>query len=176
LIKKEKEKKVDILKNDFSNNAGVIFADYSSLKSEQSMIIRNKLYETNSTFKIIKNTLAELALKESYLDMDFSQILMGPTSIVVSHEDIISTAKVLKELIKEFEVLKIKGGIIDGKLVDADTVNKLASLPSREILISQFMFNLASPIYTLVNVLNNLPKKLVMTLAAIQKEKEKVNS
>ena len=104
--------------------------------------------------------------------MDFSQILMGP-SIVVSHEDIISTAKVLKELIKEFEVLKIKGGIIDGKLVDADTVNKLASLPSREILISQFMFNLASPIYTLVNVLNNLPKKLVMTLAAIQKEKKK---
>ena len=94
----------------------------------------------------------------------------------MSHEDIISTAKVLKELIKEFEVLKIKGGIIDGKLVDADTVNKLASLPSREILISQFMFNLASPIYTLVNVLNNLPKKLVMTLAAIQKEKEKVNS
>lgn len=176
MIKREKEKKVDILKDDFSNNAGVIFTDYSSLKSDQSMVIRDKLYEANSTFKIVKNTLAELALKENYSNMDFSKILMGPTSIVLSHEDIISTAKVLKELIKEFEVLKIKGGIIDGKLVDADTINKLASLPPREMLISQLIFALASPIYMLVNILNNLPKQLVMTLAAIQKEKEKVNN
>ena len=76
----------------------------------------------------------------------------------------------LKDIIKDFDVLKIKAGIVEGKLVSAADVEKLASLPSRDILLAQVLSGMISPIFALVSLLNNLPQKLVMTLSAIQKE------
>ena len=172
MIKKEKELKVDLLKKDFSDNAGLIFADHSNMKSEQSMIIREKLDNIDATLRIVKNTLATLAAGEYFKEIDLTGILKGHTSIIVSHKDVISTAKALKDIIKEFDVLKIKAGIIDGKLIGSEDVEKLASIPSREVLLAQIASGLISPIFALVSLLNNLPQKLVMTLAAIQKEKE----
>ncbi|MCE5330388.1 50S ribosomal protein L10 [bacterium] len=175
MIKSEKTNKVNLIKEEFENNNGLIFADHSNLKSDQSVLIRDRLYEIEATLMILKNTLASIAASDSFKDMDLSGIFKGPTSVIVSHKDLIATAKVLKDIAKEFDILKLKGGIIEGKFVNADDVNKLASLPSREVLISQVVSGLISPIYMLVSVLNNLPQKLVLTLSAIQKEKEKIN-
>ena len=172
MIKKEKELKVDLLKKDFSTNEGLIFADHSNMKSEQSMIIRGKFDEIEATLKIVKNSLANLAASECFENMDFTEILKGHTSIIISYKDMIATAKVLKNIIKEFDVLKVKAGILDGRLISAEEVDKLANLPSREVLLTQLAFGLISPMSALVNLLNNLPQKLVMTLAAIKKEKE----
>jgi large subunit ribosomal protein L10 len=172
LIKKEKELKVDILKKDFSENAGLIFADHSNMKSEQSTIIREKLDNIDATLRIVKNTLATLAANECFKDIDLTEIFKGHTSIVISHKDIISTAKVLKDIAREYDILKIKAGIIDGRLINSQDVETLAGLPSREVLLTKVASGLLSPIYALVSLLNNLPQKLVMTLAAIQKNKE----
>ncbi|MDD3520521.1 MAG: 50S ribosomal protein L10 [Actinomycetota bacterium] len=172
MIKKEKELKVDILKKDFSDNEGLIFADHSNMKSEQSMAIREKLDDIDANLRIVKNTLAALVAGEYFKGIDFTEIFKGHTSVIVSHKDVISTAKALKDIIKEFDILKIKAGIIDGKLISSEDVDKLASLPSREVLLAQIASGLLSPIFALVNLLNNLPQKLVMTLAAIKKEKE----
>lgn len=172
MIKKEKESKVDILKKDFSENAGLIFADHSNMKSEQSMIIREKLDNIDATLRIVKNTLAALAANEYFKNIDLAEIFKGHTSIIISHKDIISTAKALKDIVREYDILKIKAGIIDGRLISSQDVDKLASLPSREVLLAQVASGLLSPIYALVSLLNNLPQKLVMTLAAIQKNKE----
>ncbi|HEY5500973.1 MAG TPA: 50S ribosomal protein L10, partial [Candidatus Humimicrobiaceae bacterium] len=122
-----------------------------------------------------KNTLASIAASEAFKDIELGNIFKGPTSVIASHKDLIATAKILKEIIKEFDVLKLKGGILDGKFISASDASMLANLPSKEVLISQVISGIASPIYMLVSVLNNLPQKLVMTLSAIQKEKEKVN-
>jgi len=175
LIKSEKTNKVNLVKEEFANNNGLIFADHSNLKSDQSVLIRDRLYEVEATLMILKNTLASIAASDSFKDMDLSGIFKGPTSVIVSHKDLIATAKILKDIAREFDILKLKGGIIEGKFVSADDVNKLASLPPREILISQLVSTLASPMYMLVSVLNNLPQKLVLTLSAVQKEKEKIN-
>jgi len=172
LIKKDKELKVEILKKDFNDNAGLIFADHSNLNSEQSMAIRERLDDVNATLRIVKNTLTNLAVGQYFKDIDLTGILKGHTSIIVSHKDIIATAKVLKDIIKDFDVLKIKAGIVDGKLINAADVEKLASLPSREILLAQVVSGMISPIFALITMLNSLPQKLVMTLAAIQNEKE----
>jgi large subunit ribosomal protein L10 len=139
------------------------------------MIIRDRLYEAEATLMILKNTLASIAASEAFKDIELGNILKGPTSVIASHKDLVATAKVLKEIIREFDVLKLKGAIIDGRLVNASDATMLANLPSKEVLISQVISGIASPIYMLVSVLNNLPQKLVMTLSAIQKEKEKVN-
>jgi large subunit ribosomal protein L10 len=139
------------------------------------VIIRDRLYDVEATLTILKNTLASIAASEAFKDIELGDIFKGPTSVIASHKDLITTAKVLKEIIREFDVLKLKGGIIDGRLVSASDVAMLANLPSKEILISQVVTGIASPLFMLVSVLNNLPQKLVMTLSAIQKEKEKVN-
>ncbi len=172
MIKKEKEIKVDILKKDFNDNAGIIFADHSNMKSEQSTIIRGKLDDIDATLMIVKNTLAQMAADECFKDLDLSEIFKGHTSIIVSHDDMIATAKTLKDIIKEFNVLKIKAAILEGRLISSQDVDRLANLPSKEVLLAQIASGLMSPIFALVSLLNNLPQKLVMTLAAIQKEKE----
>lgn len=175
MIKSEKLNKVNSIKEEFLNNNGLFFTDHSNIKSDQSVVIRDKLYEVDATLMILKNTLASIAASESFKDLDLSDVFKGPTSIIASHKDLIATAKVLKDIIKEYDLLKIKAGIIDGKLVSVSEINMLADLPSREILISQVVSAVASPLSMLVNVLNNLPQKLVMILSAIQKEKEKAN-
>jgi len=175
LIKSEKTNKVSAIKEEFANNNGLFFADHSNIKTSQSVIIRDRLYEAEATLMILKNTLASIAASEAFKDIELGNILKGPTSVIASHKDMIATAKVLKEIIREFDVLKLKGAIIDGRLVSASDATMLANLPSKEVLISQVISGIASPIYMLVSVLNNLPQKLVMTLSAIQKEKEKVN-
>jgi large subunit ribosomal protein L10 len=175
LIKSEKSNKVSIIKEEFVNNNGLFFADHSNIKTSQSVIIRDRLYDVEATLTILKNTLASIAASEAFKDIELGDIFKGPTSVIASHKDLITTAKVLKEIIREFDVLKLKGGIIDGRLVSASDVAMLANLPSKEILISQVVTGIASPLFMLVSVLNNLPQKLVMTLSAIQKEKEKVN-
>ena len=175
MIKSEKTNKVSAIKEEFANNNGLFFADHSNIKTSQSVIIRDRLYEAEATLMILKNTLASIAASEAFKDIELGNILKGPTSVIASHKDMIATAKVLKEIIREFDVLKLKGAIIDGRLVSASDATMLANLPSKEVLISQVISGIASPIYMLVSVLNNLPQKLVMTLSAIQKEKEKVN-
>jgi len=175
LIKSEKTNKVSAIKEEFANNNGLFFADHSNIKTSQSVIIRDRLYEAEATMMILKNTLASIAASEAFKDIELGNILKGPTSVIASHKDLVATAKILKEIIREFDVLKLKGAIIDGRLVSASDATMLANLPSKEVLISQVISGIASPIYMLVSVLNNLPQKLVMTLSAIQKEKEKVN-
>jgi len=175
LIKSEKINKVNAIKEQFLNNNGLFFTDHTNIKSDQSVAIRDKLYEVDATLMILKNTLASIAASESFKDLDLSNIFKGPTSVVVSHKDLIATAKAIKEIIKEYDLLKVKAGIIEGKLVSAKDISMLADLPSKEVLISQVVFAIASPLSMLVNVLNNLPQKLVLTLSAIQKEKEKMN-
>ena len=175
MIKSEKTNKVSAIKEEFANNNGLFFADHSNIKTSQAMIIRDRLYEAEATLMIIKNTLASIAAAEAFKDIELGNILKGPTSVIASHKDLIATSKVLKEIIREFDVLKLKGAIIDGRLVNASDAAMLANLPSKEVLISQVISGIASPICMLVSVLNNLPQKLVMTLSAIQKEKEKVN-
>jgi large subunit ribosomal protein L10 len=175
LIKNEKSNKVSAIKEEFLNNNGLFFADHSNIKTSQSVVIRDRLYEAEATLMILKNTLASIAASEAFKDIELGDILKGPTSVIASHKDLIATAKILKDIIKEFDVLKLKGGIIDGKFINASQASMLANLPSKEVLISQVISGIASPIYMLVSVLNNLPQKLVMTLSAIQKEKEKVN-
>jgi len=175
LIKSEKNNKVSEIKEDFKNNTGLIFADQSKMKSEQSAAIRDRLYEVDATLKITKNTLASIAASEVYKEIDLSDIFKGPTSIVISHKDIIAAAKVVKDVGKEMDVLKIKAGIVEGKLINAADVMRLANLPSREVLITQIVAAIASPLYKLVSVLNNLPQKLVLALSAVKEQKEQTS-
>lgn len=172
MAREEKINKVDELKEIFKESHGLIFTDHSGLKAEEAVAVRDKLVEADSYLKIIKNTLAVIAAKEVFKDLDLEDVLKGPTSIVVSSEDIISTAKIIEGLSKELDALKIKAGIFENKLLSAEEVGRFASLPPKEVLLTNLVVTIKSPIIKLVNVLSASTRNLVSVLNAIREKKD----
>jgi len=171
LASEEKIAKVEEIKNVFESVDGIIFTDHTGLDAENLYSIRNKLYEINARIRIIKNSLTLLAANQVYRDIDFTEVLTGPTSIV-SGDDIIVAAKIVKEFTREFETFRIKAGIVDGKLYDSRSINRIASLPAKEVLVTQVLGLLNSPLVRLVTIISNIPGSLVGVLYMIRKQKE----
>jgi len=175
LARQEKINEVNELREIFKSNCGLIFTDHSGLKAEDAVRVRDRLIEINSYLRIIKNTLALIAAKDVYKDMNIEEILKGPTSIVVSSEDVISAAKVISDFSKELDALKIKAGILENRLLDSEEMEKLAKLPSREVLLANLMISIKSPVIKLINILDSLTRGLVLVLDAIREKKENAN-
>ncbi|MDD3628832.1 MAG: 50S ribosomal protein L10 [Candidatus Humimicrobiaceae bacterium] len=171
MAREEKINKVEELKEVFKKSRGLIFTDHSGLKAKEAVAIRDRLVESDSYLKIIKNTLAFIAAEEVFEDLDLSDILKGPTSVVISNSDIISTARVVKELSKEMEALKVKAGIFEDRLLTAEEVNRFASLPPEEVLLANLAASIKAPIVKLVNVLSAPTRNLVFVLNAIKEKK-----
>jgi large subunit ribosomal protein L10 len=175
LAKKEKIDEVNELREIFKSDCGLIFTDHSGLKAEDAVRVRDRLIEINSYLKIIKNTLALIAAEDVFKDINIKEILKGPTSIVVSSKDIISTAKVISDFSEELDALKIKAGILENKLLSSEEMEKLAKLPSRELLLASLMISIKSPIIKLINILDSLTRGLVLVLDAIREKKKNAN-
>jgi len=175
LAKKEKIDEVNELREIFKSDCSLIFTDHSGLKAEDAVRVRDRLIEINSYLKIIKNTLALIAAEDVFKDINIKEILKGPTSIVVSSKDIISTAKVISDFSEELDALKIKAGILENKLLSSEEMEKLAKLPSRELLLANLMISIKSPIIKLINILDSLTRGLVLVLDAIREKKKNVN-
>jgi len=173
MARKEKVDKVDGLKEIFKNSYGLIFTDHSGLKAEDAVVVRDKLVEVNSYLKIIKNTLALIAAKDVFKDLNLEEVFKGPTSIVVSSSDMVSTAKIIEDFSKDLDVLKIKAGIFENRLLNPEEVCRFASLPGREVLLTNLVLSINSPIIKLVNVLSNLTRDLVLLLDAIREKRER---
>ncbi len=172
--KKENIEAVESIKKMFMENEGIIFTDHSGLKAQDAVNIRDKLIETDAYLKIIKNTLGLIAARDVFSDIDLEGILSGPTSIVIAEKDIVSTAKIVKEFSKELKALNIKAGILDNKFIDADSIEKIADLPSREVLLAQIAATMQAPISGLVNTLSGITRNLVMVLDAVRIKKESI--
>lgn len=128
-----KKEIVTEIKDKVSNSSSVIFFDYRGLTVAETMELRNKLRNSNSDIKIYKNTLIKRALDS--LDMNLGNVLEGPSAMTLS-SDAIEPIKVLTSFAKEHSALEIKGGIIDGNISSLDELAKLATIPSREGLLT----------------------------------------
>jgi len=173
VAKQEKINEVEELKGIFRDSNGLIFTDHSRLKAEDAVKVRDRLVEVNSYLKIIKNTLALIAAKNVFKEIDLEEILKGPTSIVVSSGDMASAAKVIENFSKDLDTLKIKAGILENKLLNSGEIKKFASLPGREVLLTNLAVSIKSPIIKLVGVLNALNRDLVYILNAVREKKDK---
>jgi len=147
-----------------------VLVDYRGLTVEQDTQLRNKLREAGVRYSVIKNTTLRFTLEDVKLP-ELDATLHGPTALATSASDLIAPAKVLVDFAKENEALEIKAGFMDGKVIDADTVKKLASLPPKEVLIAKMLGSLQSPIAGFANVLNANLTGLVRVLDQISKQK-----
>jgi len=145
--------------------------DFRGLKVPEVTELRDKVRSTGSSYVVVKNTLAKLAIKETpleQLEADFS----GPTALAWNAEDPVSLAKALTEFAKAKPNLKFKSAIVDGQKLAASEIAVVAALPGREELIAKLLYILQSPVQRLVTVLSAPPRGLVTSLAQVASKKE----
>ena len=172
MARPEKEAAVLELKDKFNRAQAVILTDYRGLTVAEITELRRKLREANLEYRVAKNTLTRLAASE-ILGEQLDPYLVGPTAMAFAYEDPVAPAKLLTEFTKTYKTLKLKGGVLDGKVIDADGVKELAELPPYEVLIAQLLGVLVGPIRGLATVLGGPHRNLVYALNSIREEKEK---
>jgi large subunit ribosomal protein L10 len=149
-----------------------ILADYRGLTVEQDTEMRNALRAAGVEYRVVKNRLTSLAMKENGYE-ELESFLNGPTSMAMSTTDVVAPAKVLSEFAKKYEALELKVGVVEGKVIDLNGIKALAELPSREVLIAKVLGGFNAPISGFANVLNANLKGLVVALNAIAEQKAK---
>ncbi|WP_400164679.1 50S ribosomal protein L10 [Brevibacillus sp. TJ4] len=144
VIREEKVQAINEIATRLRESQTTVVADYRGLTVAQVTELRKQLREAGVEFQVLKNSLTRLATaKEGLSDLD--QYLTGPNALAFSNEDVIAPAKILADFAKKNEALEIKGGVIEGKVVGADQIKALASLPSREGLLSMLLSVLQAP-------------------------------
>ncbi|NLM98158.1 MAG: 50S ribosomal protein L10 [Halanaerobiaceae bacterium] len=170
MAKPEKEAIVNEIAEKLSASKSVVVTDYKGLDVAALTELRKRLREAGVEYKVIKNTLARIAASKAACE-ELNQLFVGPTAIAFGIEDAVSPAKILVDFSKENNALEIKGGALNGEVIDFDKVKALAEIPPREVLLSQVLAGMKSPISGLVNVLAGNIRGLVQVLSQIKEQK-----
>lgn len=149
----------------------LIAAEYSGLTVAQLTAFRKAARESGVYVRVVRNTLARRALAGTQFAC-MQDELVGPLLLAFSNEDPAAAARLIKEFIKQNEKLKVKALALDKQLLPANSLNKLASLPTRTEAIAKFLFVMKAPIVQLVRTMVEPHAKLVRTIAAIRDKKQ----
>lgn len=171
VIRPEKVAMIAELKATMVNAKGVVLADFRGIKVKQDTKLRSKMRAAGVEYSVIKNSMASIAAKEAGID-GLDNYLKGPLAMVSSSTDPVAPAKLISEFMKENRILEIKGGLVEGKVINAEAVKSLASLPSREVLLSRLLGSMQAPITGLVTALQGNISNLVYALDAVRQQKE----
>lgn len=168
--KVQKQNMVTDITDKLSKAKSLVFADYQGLTMSQLSAIRSELADQSAEFTVTKNNLLKIALKNSNQSFD-DAVLTGPIATLFAFGDEISPIKVLTKAIKDNNVGKIKGGVMEGEFLSEAKVKQLSELPSKDELRAQVVGTIAAPLYGLVNVMQGNLRNLVYALEAIRKQK-----
>ena len=157
-ILNQKIKEVDELAEKINQAKVVLLTDYRGISVEDVTGIRAKLRGTNTEYKVIKNNITKRALQKCNFE-GLDDLLTGPTAVVLGYDDYLDASKIIYEYAKVNEFYKIKGGIIEGKVVSAEEIITLAKLPSRETLIAQLAGALLGNVTKLAVALDQVSKQ-----------------
>jgi large subunit ribosomal protein L10 len=166
--KTEKQALVTELRNKMKGAKALYYTDFTGLNVKQMTDLRRRLRKGGVEYLVIKNSLALRAVNESGLT---GTRLRGPTGIVIG-KDPVAAAKVVADFAKESEKLAVKGGLLDGKVIDSAQVKKLATMPSREQLLAELGAGLQSPLAAFAGALNGLLTTFVGALDALRVQRE----
>jgi large subunit ribosomal protein L10 len=164
-LQKYKVDAVGKLKEQFTAAPDLIFSDFRGMSFPQMTELRAKLTEKGTAYRVVRNSFARIAMKEVGLP-DASTWLEGPTALAFLGKDPSPAAKVMVDYTK-LAPLKIKGGLISGKLFSARDMEALSRLPGRNDLIAMLMGTMNAPLRNMMYAMNGVASKLVRTLAAV---------
>ena len=170
MARAEKQAAVTEIVDSFNDSAGAVLTEYRGLTVKQLQELRRSLGE-NASYAVVKNTLAKLAAKDAGID-GFDDLLTGPTAIAFIKGDVVEAAKGLRDFAKANPTLVIKGGVLDGKPLDAAEVAKLADLESREVLLGKLAGAMLASLSQAVYLLNAPIAQAARLAGALQAKRE----
>lgn len=133
LILEKKALVVDEIASKIKENAGVVFVDYRGLTDEEITSLRKELRANNADVKVYKNTLTKRALDSLNINLD--ECVSGPSAMVYS-TDVVAPIKIVTNFAKDHEALSVKGGLVDGNIATLSELAQLATIPSRDGLLT----------------------------------------
>lgn len=165
-----KQNDLNALTESLKNSKSAMVVSFTGLTVTKDQEFRNSLREAGAQYQVVKNTLARIAVKGT----DFEQAaesFKGVTAIAWTENDPVVLSKAISKFMKDnSETYTFKTGVVDGKLVDFAQLQTIASLPSKEELISKFLFVLQSGAQRLVTVINAVPRDLAVVIDQIGKQ------
>jgi large subunit ribosomal protein L10 len=170
MARADKQAAVAEIVDSFNESAGAVLTEYRGLTVKQLQDLRRSLGE-NANYAVVKNTLAKIAASEAGFS-GFDDLLTGPTAIAFIKGDVVEAAKGLRDFAKANPNLVIKGGVYEGKALDAAEVAKLADLESREVLLARMAGAMTASLSQALYVFNALPQKAAQLAAALQEKAE----
>lgn len=153
-----KEAKVQEIKEKLEKAQAIILADYQGLNVEEDTELRKQLREAGVEYKVYKNTLSILALKELGIE-SLNEHLAGPISMAISYDDPTAPARILNNFAKEHKKIELKAGIVQGEFYDNNKIKELATIPSREVLLAKLLGSLKAPVSNFAYLISAIKDK-----------------
>ncbi len=137
----------------------IVFFDYRGITVSEDTALRAEMRKSGVEYVVIKNHIMSRACDAAGIDHKIAEILKGPNAFAFGYDDIAAPARILKGFVKKSKKCEIKGGIIEGNVLDAKQIDSIADMPSREVLIARMLGAMMSPISKFVIVLDQIAKK-----------------
>ncbi|MEA1937272.1 MAG: 50S ribosomal protein L10 [Patescibacteria group bacterium] len=173
ITKEQKREIIDDLSGRFSKSKAIVFLGFQGLTAMDNISLRRKLRNEEVEYKVAKKTLLKKGLEEAKFENSKELNLDGPVAVAIGYDDEVAPARLANEYAKENKKLKLLGGFIEMKYLDAVEIKELALLPGKEQLRAQLVGTINAPVSGFVNVLAGSMRGLVNTLKAIGENKEK---
>ena len=171
MLKQRKEEIVSSLTEELGGVSQMIIADPTGLTVAEMADLRNRLRPSGAEFRVAKNTLARIAARAAGRE-ELVALLVGPTAITLVPGDPAAAAKTLSDFGRTSRKLALRGAYLDGEAIGPESVKQLATLPSREQLLTSLVGSMMAPVSGLANVLAQLPRSLVVALDQVRIQKE----
>ena len=153
-----KQPVVDEISAYLKDAKAAVLVDYRGLTVEQDTRLRKQLREAGVVYKVYKNTLVKRAAEGTEYEALASH-LEGPTAVAISTEDATAPARILFNFAKTAEALELKAGVVDGTYYDAEGIKLIATIPSREELLSKLLGSIQSPVTNFARVIKQIAEK-----------------
>lgn len=170
MLRNEKEAVIAEVADLLAGSETMFVSDYRGLTVAELSELRGKLRESGARFRIVKNTLGDIAAERAGR-VELKGLFDGPTALTFCGDDMVGAAKALAEYAKTHPQLEVRGGLLEASLIDADGVKALASLPTRDALIAQVVGTMAAPMSGLVTVLQGTLGGFVRALNQVAQQK-----
>jgi large subunit ribosomal protein L10 len=162
--KSEKQQDLDNLKTELAKVSTVILTTFQGITVENDTKLRRAVQAAGGKYQVVKNTLAELAGAGTPAEGVLKN-LQGTHSIAYTQTDPVALAKALTKIAKDVPAFQFKSGVVEGRVISISEIQQLASMPSKEELISKIMFLLNAPAQRIATALNALPRNLAVTVS-----------
>jgi large subunit ribosomal protein L10 len=167
----EKVQAVAEIKERIEGAQAVFLAEYAGLSVKDQQTLRRELRANGAEFKVVKMTLARIAVAELKID-SLDELLLGPTGLAIADGDPVNAAKVLKEFAKTHDVLVIKGGLLGTDFLSPESISKLAEIEPREVLLTKLAGAMQAPMANLAGLMAALPRNTANAILQLLEKKQ----